>query len=809
MVLHPRQGSLRLASSLGLVTLGLVACSPSGSTPPPPTFTAVTSTNDSGAGSLRTLLTTAKSGDTLRFTTSGTVTLAAPLVLDKNVTIEADEGVNVVLRAAGQVLSVNANTTARVRRLILSGANAAPLAAQQVVAPRLGGVISNEGNLTLDTVTVTNGRATGGGGIWNKANATLELVNVTISNNAAELLSNSADPANLGQGGGILNDGAVRLQSGTMSNNTATVAGGGIFNRGAGTFTRTGGTVANNTPDQINPDPALTERDFVWPSDWTVSSPGEARRGGTLRQSITSNYLTANPFTAADALSIPSQLGSAGLLVQDPRTGDFVPYMAQSYTVSSDGLTWDFKLRPDLKFSDGSPITPDDFVSTVRIHQDEAVGSSARLTFTGVTISKTGSDTLRVVFATRSASTPSRLSFTPWPDKIFGSAYRSGGANAVKALWPLTVDPATVVSPGPFKLATISAGGAGATFVRNDFFGEWNVDSANNPLPYLDGVTVSKSATSPLDDFLADRIDLIGLGSSQLDAVRGQAGIVLKENYSAQAASTWITFNMNRASDPEKQRLFRDVNFRRAMSHLVNRARIIQEVFGGAAEPVYTSVYPIFDEWISPTASKYDFNVDEAKRLLATLGYDRMNAEGFLTNAQGRVLEFDLETNPGQREALVRIFAEGARLAGVKVNQKIIDFNILGQHLTSTGDDRPFDAILLGLSGGNDTWPVGGVNVTPCTGNLHAFNRSGACLFDWEREAERLYLEGDAELNSVRRRQIGYQLQDLESSQQPFIYLAAPKASVAWRSRVRGELPERLANAYNGTRFLPLTWIGN
>ena len=45
---------------------------------------------------------------------------------------------------------------------------------------------------------------------------------------------------------------------------------------------------------------------------------------------------------------------------------EIVPWLAESHTVSEDGLVWEFKLKPGIKFHDGSPMTAEDVVYSFR-----------------------------------------------------------------------------------------------------------------------------------------------------------------------------------------------------------------------------------------------------------------------------------------------------------------------------------------------------------------------------------------------------------------------------------------------------------
>ncbi len=96
-------------------------------------------------------------------------------------------------------------------------------------------------------------------------------------------------------------------------------------------------------------------------------SPRELDREKTLVVAIDpgDDPISLDPRFATDSNSALVAAGLAeGLCDYDPETALPIPALAESWTVSDDGLAWDFKLREGICFSDGSPITATDFIET-------------------------------------------------------------------------------------------------------------------------------------------------------------------------------------------------------------------------------------------------------------------------------------------------------------------------------------------------------------------------------------------------------------------------------------------------------------
>ena len=557
---------------------------------------------------------------------------------------------------------------------------------------------------------------------------------------------------------------------------------------------------------------------FVWPSAWSNASPDEAVMGGTLRSYMIGDPRTFNPITTAESQAMSDHIFAGGLLItRGPDSDEWVPYAAESFTPNEAGTVVDVVLRDDVVWSDGESVTVQDYYTTYLLETDPDIGSNGYDSWfmddDKIGLEITGDNSLRFTFPR-----PDRLAFpviamAPTRDSIFGEAYRSGGAEAVQALWGTDVDLSTTVWTSAFIPVSFTPGER-VILEANPTFGQWNVDEAGNPLPYLDGYTLTiAEQDAALNLYLAGEIDsfsprnLDDIGTINVAVQNGDIDAQVMEAVSPVASSQFIVWNWNMASNPAKQELFRNVNFRRAMAHLLDRDALIELVYNGSALPMYTNVYPINEFWVNPDVETYPYDPELAAELLAGIGYDRTNSDGILVNAEGNTLSYTLATNAGNtaREQITQVFADSAREIGVDVQVQAIDFNLLVDQLLSVGEDRPFDAILIGLTGGSRDWPFG-VNVVPCGTNLHMFNTSGDCIAPAETLMSTLFTEGRETLDTEAARLIGNEIQQVESELIPILYTVSPMAHYSWVNSINGYHQEGQINPLLGAWELPLLY---
>ncbi|MDA8432017.1 MAG: hypothetical protein M0Z60_03525 [Nitrospiraceae bacterium] len=283
---------LFLAGSLVLAGVGRAAAA---------TIT-VSNLNDSGAGSLRQAIASASPGDTIGFGVTGDITLTSgELLIDKDITISGPGSASLFLNgtASSRVLEIAAGSTATISGLTIQNGHA-PLGED-------AGGIWNNGTCFLSNVVVRNNHTSGqnydvGGGILNQQGA-MTLDKVTVSGNSAYA------------GGGIFNAGEsiITITNSAISGNGAFGAGGGLDNYGTASVSNT--TISSNSSG--------------WSGAVSLSGPGETTQ--LLNVTINGNTGIGLDKLGTANLSIRNSIVSNN---SDGDCWDAVP--SDGYNISSD-----------------------------------------------------------------------------------------------------------------------------------------------------------------------------------------------------------------------------------------------------------------------------------------------------------------------------------------------------------------------------------------------------------------------------------------------------------------------------------------
>jgi hypothetical protein len=198
-----------------------------------PSTLIVTTSADSGTGSLRDAIAAAASGNTIRFASSldhQTITLKSQLTLSKNLDIEGPGAGLLTISGAGtnRVFAVAAGAAVTLDELTIANGFDAILGQ--------GGGIDNAGTLAVSHDVLSNNEALGttanngglGGGIFNEAGGVLKVTDSTFTGNQVV-----GGPTGLGFGGGLMNLGTASVSNCTFTGDQATGGGAG-FGSGGG-----------------------------------------------------------------------------------------------------------------------------------------------------------------------------------------------------------------------------------------------------------------------------------------------------------------------------------------------------------------------------------------------------------------------------------------------------------------------------------------------------------------------------------------------------------------------------------------------
>jgi ABC-type transport system substrate-binding protein len=341
----------------------------------------------------------------------------------------------------------------------------------------------------------------------------------------------------------------------------------------------------------------------------SLSAAETPRRGGTLRLWFPQDWRSLDPAIGFDGDSIPLQkLLFRGLIDFDATGTRLVPDQASDWSISPDGTTYTFHLKPGVRFSNGRAVEAEDYVFSLERILDPRTGSVGQSYFMDIAGAKEFTEGTAAHVTGLRAPDPRTLviqlakpsfTFRYMLTMMFASALprdvvREQGANFRSHL----------IGSGPYQVKEW----------RRDV--RWRFE--RNPQysgteGWVDSVDVQFGGDVSLRVMMVER--------GEIDRTKADAVSALRHARDPRLRSTlhWVTsVNTGYLFLNTEVKPFDDPRVRRAMNHAIDKRRLMQ-LAGGLAVAA-DSVVPPSMPWTNPGLPVYEYSPDKARALLREAG---------------------------------------------------------------------------------------------------------------------------------------------------------------------------------------------
>jgi peptide/nickel transport system substrate-binding protein len=487
--------------------------------------------------------------------------------------------------------------------------------------------------------------------------------------------------------------------------------------------------------------------------------PGQP--GGSMIVATTGDAVSFHPFKVSDTASRAYQalVYAGGLVTHDPHNPEnFIPWLAESWDISPDHLTFTFHLRPDLRWSDGYPITSADFKWTF----EQALKPENQYPYASnfePIASYEAPDPLTVVVTLKeplAVGLDNADVIGPLPKHIWEHLdWNDAGLN------PEIMAP-TVVS-GPFKLKEWQRDHH-ATFVANDLYFKGR--------PKLDSYTVQivPSQAVAFEKLRAGEVDRADFEPADIDRARRLDNVTVYEWWPAAASWSYLGFNLRKP-------YLQDIAVRRAMAYAIDRNLIVDKIMYGLGAPIY-SAYPSSCWCYNPDVPRYDYNPERARQLLAEAGWVP-GPDGIMTK-DGERLHLRMIYGPNTskvRERIATVAQEEFRKIGIEVELQGLEWGTFLQAVHSPPFD--WDMTVLGWTSTLDPhwmYQIWSEKNIPKLNSVAYVNK----------RVEDLFQEGVHEFALERRKRAYHEIQRILAEDLPYIFLTMSKAYTGINNRIGG-----------------------
>lgn len=520
--------------------------------------------------------------------------------------------------------------------------------------------------------------------------------------------------------------------------------------------------------------PAPAGYKLPWPDALPALDIEPGKRGGTFTFVFfgegpkTFDPITNNESSSGDVIGMMYD----SLIRYNFEKQQYIPGMLKEWYMEADKSIWTLKMRSGMKWSDGQPITADDFMFSIQVLYDPNIINAAKdiLKVDGkpIQFEKVDDLTIRAKLAKPSGSFHVMVASIPIvPKHTLEAAYKAGKYDTALNI---NVDPAKMVCNGPYKLKTYQSGQR-VILERNPQY--YVYDQNGTQLPYMDQVVFnyvpdmdatylrfkggeSDVLTAPRPEFVADLRDGQKAGNYTLrDLGPGEGGsflwLNLKQGNNPKTGKPYV--------EPNKQKLFANETFRKAVYHAMNKDAIINSVLRGLSVSIWGHDSPALTFWYDPNIKKYPYDLPKAKQMLESIGLKDRDGDGIREDEQGNKVGFTFISNKGNkvREEASSLLAADLKAAGINAVPQFMDFNAL---VTKINDTYEYEGCYLGFGG--SIHPSTSMNLWKSSGRTHFTNPlQEKPATEWEAEIDKLCDQFTTTLDLQEQRKVYWKMQEI------------------------------------------------